>query len=137
MEVKGAGGRGGFHHGGKDKITNFNLTNDIQIWESDDPKLWASSGAMEVIVRLHGDLREKAGTDTVRVPIGEDETLDTLLMKLSRRHPRVVEMVLDPTTGELKESYDILLNGRRIQRTGIHTKLKHKDELMISPPASG
>lgn len=92
---------------------------------------------MEVIVKLHGDLREKAGTNTVRVPIGEDETLDTLLMKLSRRHPKVVEMILDPTTGELKESYDILLNGRRIQRMrGIHTKLKHKDELTISPPAS-
>lgn len=93
---------------------------------------------MEVIVKLCGDLCERAGTDTVRVPIDEDETLDTLLMKLSRRHPKVVEMILDPTTGELKESYEILLNGRRIQRTrGIHTKLKHKDELTISPPARG
>ena len=92
---------------------------------------------MEVIVKLHGDLREKAGTDTVRVPIGEDETVDTLLMKLSRRHPRVVEKILDPTTGELSQSYEILLNGRSIQRTrGIHTKLKHKDELAISPSAS-
>ena len=90
---------------------------------------------MEVIIRLHGDLRELAGTDMIRVPIDEDETIDTLLMKLSRRHPRVVETILDPTTGEPTESYEILLNGRRIQRMrGIHTKLKHKDEVMISPP---
>lgn len=91
---------------------------------------------MEVIVKLHGDLCEQAGTDTIKVPIEEDETVDTLLMKLSRRHPRVVETILDPTTGEVREHYDILLNGRRIQQIrGIHTKLKHKDEIAIFPPS--
>ena len=91
---------------------------------------------MEVIVKLHGDLREKAGTDTIKVPINEDETVDILLMKLSRRHPKVVEAILDPTTGERREYYEILLNGRRIQQIrGIHTKLKHKDEIAISLPS--
>lgn len=90
---------------------------------------------MEVIVKLHGNLREKAGTDTIKVPIDEDETVDILFMKLSRRHPQVVEAILDPTTGELREYFDILLNGRKIQQIrGIHTKLKHKDEISISPP---
>ena len=93
---------------------------------------------MEVIVKLHGDLREKAGTDTIKVPIDEDETVDTMLMKLSRRHPRVVEAILDPTTGELQEYFNVLLNGRRIQQIrGIHTKLKHKDEIAIFPPVAG
>jgi len=93
---------------------------------------------MEVVVKLHGDLREKAGTDTIKLPISEEETVDMLLMKLSRRHPRVVEEILDPTTGELKEYYNILLNGRRIQHLrGIHTKLKHKDEIAIFPPVAG
>ncbi len=93
---------------------------------------------MEVVVKLHGDLQEKAGTGTIKVPIVEDETVDTLLMKLSRRHPKVVEAILDPTTGELRENFDILLNGRRIQQIrGIHTKLKHKDEIAISPPEAG
>jgi MoaD family protein len=93
---------------------------------------------MEVIIKLHGDLREKAGTDTIRLPIIENETVDTLLMKLSRRHPRVVEEILDPTTGELREYYNILLNGRRIQQLrGIHTKLKHKDEIAVFPPVAG
>ncbi len=89
---------------------------------------------MEVVVRLHGGFREQAGTDTIRVPIDEDETVDTLLMKLSRRHPKVVEEVLDPMTGDIRGSYDILLNGRRVQQIrGIHTKLKHKDEVTLSP----
>jgi len=54
-----------------------------------------------------------------------------------RRHPQVVEAILDPTTGELREYFDILLNGRPIQQIrGIHTKLKHKDEIAISPPVA-
>lgn len=92
---------------------------------------------MEVVVRLCGNLREKAGTHTIRLPITGEETVDVLLMKLSRRHPRLVEEILDPTTGELKEDCNILLNGRRIQQLkGIHTKLKHKDEIAISPPVA-
>jgi len=92
---------------------------------------------MEVVVKLRGDLQEKAGTNTIKVPINEVETVDTLLMKLSRRHPQVVEAILDPTTGELREYFDILLNGRPIQQIrGIHTKLKHKDEIAISPPVA-
>ncbi|HID60259.1 MAG TPA: MoaD family protein [Hadesarchaea archaeon] len=95
---------------------------------------------MEVIVKLHGNFREYAGTDTIKVPISDDETVDTLLMKLSRRHPKVVEEVLDPMTGDIRGNYDILLNGRRIQQIrGIYTKLKHKDEIILSPsePHSG
>jgi molybdopterin synthase sulfur carrier subunit len=93
---------------------------------------------MEVTIKLHGDLREKAGTDTIRLPISENETVDALLIKLGRRHPALLEEILDPTTGELKEFYNILLNGRRIQRLrGIYTKLKHKDEIAIFPPVAG
>jgi molybdopterin converting factor small subunit len=90
---------------------------------------------MEVVIKLRGSLREKAGTDTIRMPIKENEIIDTLLMKLSRRCPEIVEMILDPTTGELSESCNILLNGRKVKGAGgIYTKLKHKDELEISPP---
>ncbi len=89
---------------------------------------------MEVVIKLHGNFREHAGTDTIKVPIGNDETVDTLLMKLSRRHPKVVEEVLDPMTGDLRGNYNVLLNGRRVQQIrGIHTKLKHKDEITLSP----
>jgi molybdopterin synthase sulfur carrier subunit len=93
---------------------------------------------MEIIVKLHGDFCKKAGTNSIKVTIGENETVDTLLMKLSRRHPQLVETILDPTTGELREQFNILLNGRAIQRLrGIHTKLKHRDEIVISPPEKG
>ncbi len=93
---------------------------------------------MEVVVRLSDDLKKQAGTDTIKVPIDEAETVDTLMMKLSRRHPKLVEIVLDPTTGEAKGSYDISINGRRIRHLrGIYTKLKHKDEVLISTTEPG
>lgn len=116
----------------------------VRIWRNKSAvkKWWlpyqlADRDEMEVVVRLHGGFRDRAGTDTIKVPIGDDETVDTLLMKLSRRYPKVVEEVLDPTTGDVRANYDILLNGRRIlQIRGIHTKLKHKDEITISTSAS-
>ncbi|MEW6221841.1 MAG: MoaD family protein [Candidatus Hadarchaeota archaeon] len=89
---------------------------------------------MEVTIRLHAVFKENIGTDTIRVSINDNETLDTLLMKISRRYPKLIEMILDPTTGELKEEFDILVNGRRVERMGgIHAKLKHKDEITMSP----
>lgn len=93
---------------------------------------------VEVVIKLHGDLCEKAGTDTIKLPIDEDETVDRLLMKLGRRHPNLLEAILDPQTGELKSYYNVLLNGRRIQQLrGIHTKLKDRDEIAIFPPVAG
>ncbi len=93
---------------------------------------------MEVVVKLHGDLREKAGTEAIKFSIEEGETVDKLLIKLGKRHPNLLEAILDPRTGELKPYLNILLNGRRIQQLrGIHTKLKHRDELAIFPPVAG
>jgi molybdopterin converting factor small subunit len=86
---------------------------------------------MEAFIRLHPSFKNKIGTDLIRVSINDNETVDTLLMKISRRHPRLVELMLDPTTGELRGDYSILLNGRKIR--GIHTKLKHKDEISVLP----
>ena len=93
---------------------------------------------MEVTIRIYGDLCKKAGTDTIRLPIDENDTIDALLIRLGKRHPVLLEAILDPTTGELKPYFNILLNGHQIQRMrGIHTKLKHKDELAIFPPVGG
>jgi len=86
---------------------------------------------MEVLIRVHPSLKQQIGTEELKVKISETETLDTLMMKISRRHPTLVEYVLDPTTGELRQDYSILLNGRRMR--DIHTKLKHKDEISIGP----
>jgi len=93
---------------------------------------------MEVTIKICGDLCKKAGTDTIRLPINENDTIDTLLIRLGKRHPVLLEAILDPTTGELKPYFNILLNGHQIPRMcGIHTKLKHKDELAIFPPVGG
>ncbi|MEM2637962.1 MAG: hypothetical protein QW704_01170, partial [Candidatus Hadarchaeales archaeon] len=71
------------------------------------------------------------GTCEVRVQISDYETIDTLMMKISRRYPKLLEMVIDPTTGDIRTDFEILLNGRRIK--DIHTKLKHKDEISVNP----
>lgn len=86
---------------------------------------------MEVLVRLHPSLKPEIGTCEVRVQISDYETIDTLMMKISRRYPKLVEMIIDPATGDLRTDFEILLNGRRIK--DIHTKLKHKDEISVSP----
>lgn len=89
---------------------------------------------MEVLVKLHDELREKAGTGTIKMPIDDHETLDTLLIKIGRRHSNLLDYILDPITGELRSDLTILLNGRPLPAgLGIHTKLKHKDEITISP----
>jgi len=65
------------------------------------------------------------------VQISDYETIDTLMMKISRRYPKLLEMVIDPTTGDIRTDFEILLNGRRIK--DINTKLKHKDEISVNP----
>lgn len=82
-------------------------------------------------MRLHPSLKSEIGTCEVRVQISDYETIDTLIMKIGRRHPKFVEMIIDPATGDLRKDLEILLNGRRIK--DIHTKLKHKDEISVNP----
>ena len=91
---------------------------------------------MEVLIRLREDFQKKAGTDSLRVSIEEGETVDTLLIKLGKRYASLVEEILDPRTGEIRENIDVLLNNRHIQRIrGIHTKLKDKDCLLYTSPS--
>lgn len=45
-----------------------------------------------------------------------------------------MESILDPKTGGLKEEFNIKLNGRPVEQIrGLHTRLKNKDEISISP----
>lgn len=90
---------------------------------------------MEITVKFYGDIREKAGAESIKLSLDEGSTIDHLLIKLERRHPDLIEAILDPRTGELRPYLNVLLNGRRVrQPRGVHTKLKHKDELAIFPP---
>ncbi|KXB00502.1 hypothetical protein AKJ48_01290 [candidate division MSBL1 archaeon SCGC-AAA261O19] len=83
---------------------------------------------------IQGDLQKKAGTKKIRTPIEDQETIDTLLIKISRRAPKLVETILDPRTGDLNEDFEVLLNGRSIQQlSGLHTRLKDEDEVTITP----
>lgn len=88
---------------------------------------------MKVKVQVQGKLKEEVGSNNFTLVIEEGETIDLLLIKLSRRNPNLVESILDPRTGDLKEEFDIELNGRSIKKIkGLHTRLKNKDEIFIT-----
>lgn len=88
---------------------------------------------MEVRILIQGDLQERAGTKKIRAPIEDQETIDTLLIKISRRTPKLVEAILDPRTGDLNDEFEVLLNGRSVKKlSGLHTRIKDNDEITIS-----
>ena len=93
---------------------------------------------MNVKVRVEKDIRDQGTASETNIPIKDQETVDTLLIKLSKRYPDLVESILDPRTGEINEDYNIKLNGRPIDRIkGLHTTLKDRDEISISGQNSG
>lgn len=87
---------------------------------------------IEVSILLDQSFKNEIGTDLIKMQLNNGETIDSLTMKLGRRYPKLVEIMIDPTTGEISERNRILLNGRKIR--DIHTKLKHKDEISVLPP---
>lgn len=88
---------------------------------------------MNVRIMVDSTLHEGKGGSQLKIPIEKHETVDTLLIKLSRRSPDLVESILDPRTGDLKKEFKIELNGRSIdQIKGLHTRLKNKDELTVT-----
>ncbi|KXA98069.1 hypothetical protein AKJ39_02550 [candidate division MSBL1 archaeon SCGC-AAA259J03] len=87
---------------------------------------------MKVRVTIREEIKEGTGPTSIKIPIKEQETIDTLLIKLSRRNPELVESILDPRTGNIKEEFNVHLNGRPIRKIkGLHTRLKDKDEITI------
>ncbi len=92
---------------------------------------------MKVKVIIREELCDDGGPKTIKIPIQEQETIDTLLLKLSRRNPNLVESILDPRTGDVKDGFNLNLNGRSIKGIkGLHTRLKNKDEVEITSSES-
>ncbi len=88
---------------------------------------------MKVKVIVQKELCDDGGPKSIKIPIQEQETIDTLLIKLSRRNPNLVESILDPRTGGVKDGFNVSLNGRSIKGIkGLHTRLKNRDEITIS-----
>lgn len=88
---------------------------------------------MNVKVKIQCDLNNEKKNSEIKIPIKKQETIDTLMIKLSKRTPELVEAILDPRTGGLKENFNIKLNGRSIKQIkGMHTRLKDNDEVAIT-----
>ncbi len=87
---------------------------------------------MKVKVTVRDEIKGGSSAGSIKIPVQKQETIDTLLIKLSRRNPNLVESILDPRTGGIKEEFNVLLNGRSIEKIkGLHTRLKDRDEVTI------
>ena len=70
----------------------------------------------------------------------EEATLRDALMVLCSQHgERLESILLDPSTGEIKRSNLILLNGQSYMGLGtrLDTKLKNGDEIALCPVLAG
>jgi len=89
---------------------------------------------MKVKIIVKEELCENNGPKTIKLPIKNQETIDMILIKLGRRNPNLVESILDPRTGGINEDFHVKLNGCSIEKIeGLHTTVKNKDEITISP----
>jgi molybdopterin converting factor small subunit len=76
------------------------------------------------------------GDGTSHVAIREllrpDDTLRTVLHRLSRRYPKLEQALWDGSTGELAEHIQIMLNNLLLSgRTTLDTQLKAGDAIML------
>ena len=89
-----------------------------------------------VLVKFFATVREATGVkniemdaDTVR------EVLDTLQVKFGERF---TQTVIDPNTGNLKQFFSCMVNGKRIELLDSYdTKLADNDAVALFPPVGG
>jgi len=68
--------------------------------------------------------------------VGEGETLKTLLEKIALSHEGFQAAIYDAENGALHENVVVFINNRSI-RSGLQTKIKVGDRVVITPLYSG
>ena len=90
----------------------------------------------QVIVKFFATVREITGVKSIEV---KAEKIRDLLQTLVETYgAKFKDTVLDKNTGELKQFFSCMVNGRRIELLdGYETALKDNDSVALFPPVGG
>ncbi|MBY8996407.1 MAG: MoaD/ThiS family protein [Candidatus Thorarchaeota archaeon] len=89
-----------------------------------------------VLVKFFATVREVTGVKSIEL---EAETIGDLLQSLVQTYGnKFKDTVLNNDTGELKQFFSCMINGRRIELLdGYETVLKDDDAVALFPPVGG
>lgn len=89
-----------------------------------------------VLVKFFATVREVTGVKNIELDANTiRELLDTLQATYGERF---TETVIDPGTGNLKQFFSCMINGKRIELLdGYDTELEDNDAVALFPPVGG
>ncbi len=89
-----------------------------------------------VLVKFFATVREVTGVKNIELDANTiRELLDALQVTYGERF---TETVMDPNTGNLKQFFSCMINGKRIELLdGYDTELKDNDAVALFPPVGG
>lgn len=89
-----------------------------------------------VLVKFFATVREVTGVKNIELDANTiRELLDTLQATYGKRF---TETVIDPSTGNLKQFFSCMINGKRIELLdGYDTELQDNDTVALFPPVGG
>ena len=91
-----------------------------------------------VKVTFLAKIRAVTNNKDVEVPVGEGETIETLLSKLNERYGETFKKTLFDSEGRLNPRIIIRHNGENIvTKKGIETKVYNEDMVLIMPAIAG
>ncbi|MHA2351876.1 MAG: ubiquitin-like small modifier protein 1 [Candidatus Thorarchaeota archaeon] len=90
----------------------------------------------QVLVKFFATVREIAGVKSIELEAGNIRELLHLLVQTYGN--KFKDTVLDNDTGELKQFFSCMINGKRIELLdGYDTVLKDNDVVALFPPVGG
>ncbi len=89
-----------------------------------------------VLVKFFATVREATGVKNIEM---DADTIRDVLDKLQVKFgEQFTQTVFDPATGNLKQFYSCMVNGKRIELLdGYDTKLADDDAIALFPPVGG
>ena len=87
-------------------------------------------------MKFFATVREATGVKSIEMDVDTiREVLDTLQVKFG---DRFTQTVIDPNTGNLKQFFSCMVNGKRIELLNSYdTKLVDNDAVALFPPVGG